>query len=196
MATGNKARPLGRRGERLRVAVLSATVDLLVREGFDATTVAAAAEAAGVHESSVYRRWGTRENLIREAVEHNSDTALPIPDTGRVDEDLRLYAASLVRFLNTPSAEVLLRLGAGRRTGADATESDRFWTLRLHRAAVIVDRAVARGELRADTRSRLLIEALSGTLFTRTLFAPGPLPDDLADPLVEQLLEGVRARPR
>jgi AcrR family transcriptional regulator len=80
----------------MRQAVLAATVELLSSQGLAGATVAAVARAAGVHETSVYRRWKTRENLILDALTTELDSALPIPDTGRVREDL-------LRFFTTPA---------------------------------------------------------------------------------------------
>ncbi|MEV0616281.1 TetR-like C-terminal domain-containing protein [Nonomuraea sp. NPDC050404] len=186
-------RPLGRRGEGFRSAVLSATVDLLVTEGVEATTVAAVSAAAGVHESSIYRRWGTWERLISEAVGHGTDEAVLMSDTGDVERDLRLYATSLLRFLTSPVGQALLRIGARPPSDPALTHASEFWDTRLRRASAIVGRAIDRGELRADCDPRLLIQTIIGTLTAKVLFYGDLAQDDAADRLVGQLLSGVRA---
>jgi AcrR family transcriptional regulator len=187
-------KPLGRRGERFRLAVLATTVELITAEGIEAVTVATVAAAAGVHESSIYRNFGTWENLVRKAVEQHTDNALAVPDTGSLDEDLRGYAASLVSFLADPAGEVLLRLGARPQStvNEDPAWRERFWQDRLDRACAMVARGIERGEVRPDCDPRLLVEALNGVLFAKVLFFQEPLHAGLVDELVEQLLRGVR----
>ncbi|MEU6389534.1 TetR/AcrR family transcriptional regulator [Streptomyces sp. NPDC046939] len=187
------APPLRRRGARMRSAVLAATVDVLVEHGLAGTTVGAVARAAGVHETSVYRRWGTRENLILEALTEQLDAAMPVPDTGRVHDDLTAYFGTLARLLATAEGEALLRLSAER----DETLPDHrlpYWSERLERGAVMVRRGIARGELLPGTDPGLVIEAISGALFTRALISGAPLDEDFAARLVALTLTGATPR--
>ncbi|MFC7886427.1 TetR/AcrR family transcriptional regulator [Streptomyces sp. NPDC057376] len=188
------APPLRRRGERMRRAVLTAAVDLLSTQGLAGATVGAVARAAGVHETSVYRRWGTRENLILDALTTELDSALPVPDTGRVRDDLLAFFSSLAGLLGTAQGRALLRLSAEH----DDTLEDRrgpYWSERLDRAVVMVRRGVERGELAADTDAGLLVEAVSGPLFVRVLLSGAPLDDALVRGLVGLALEGALPRP-
>ncbi|MFC7817183.1 TetR/AcrR family transcriptional regulator [Streptomyces sp. NPDC057367] len=188
------APPLRRRGERMRRAVLTAAVDLLSTRGLAGATVGAVARAAGVHETSVYRRWGTRENLILDALTTELDSALPVPDTGRVRDDLLAFFSSLARLLDTAQGRALLRLSVEH----DDTLQDRrgpYWSERLDRAVVMVRRGVGRGELTADTDAGLLVEAVSGPLFVRVLLSGAPLDDALVRGLVDLALEGALPRP-
>jgi AcrR family transcriptional regulator len=187
------APPLRRRGEPMRQAVLAAAVELLSRQGLAGATVAAVARAAGVHETSVYRRWGTRENLVFDALTTGLDSALPIPDTGRIRDDLLVFFSQLARLLATPEGQALLRLSVER----DDTLDDRrgpYWRDRLDRAVVMVRRGVERGELAPGTDAGLLIEAVSGPLFVRVLLSGAPLDEQLVAGLVELALDGARGR--
>jgi len=62
MSETTRRRP-GGRSARVRRAVLDATLELVNAHGLDGVTVAEVAERAGVHETSIYRRWRTREEL-------------------------------------------------------------------------------------------------------------------------------------
>lgn len=193
-SSDQNAPPLRRRGARMRSAVLAATVDVLTEHGLAGTTVGAVARAAGVHETSVYRRWGTRENLILEALAEQLDAAMPVPDTGHVQDDLTVYFGALARLLATAQGEALLRLSAER----DDTLPDHrlpYWTERLERGAVMVRRGVERGELAPGTDPGLVIEAISGALFTRALISGAPLDENLATRLVALTLTGALPRP-
>ncbi|MDT9686335.1 TetR-like C-terminal domain-containing protein [Streptomyces sp. TRM76323] len=178
----------------MRQAVLAATVDLLAAEGLAGATVAAVARAAGVHETSVYRRWKTRENLIHEALTSRLDATLPIPDTGDVREDLSRFFGALADLLSGPYGPALLRLSVER----DDTLDDRrrpYWTERLSRAAVMVRRGVDRGELAAATDPDLVIEAVSGPLFARVLLSDTPVDMPVVHRLIALALDGARPRP-
>jgi AcrR family transcriptional regulator len=147
-----------------------------------------------VHETSVYRRWGTRENLILDALTTELDSALPVPDTGRVRDDLLAFFSSLARLLDTAQGRALLRLSVEH----DDTLEDRrgpYWSERLDRAVVMVRRGIERGELAAGTDAGLLIESVSGPLFVRVLLSGAPLDDALVRGLVELALEGALPRP-
>ncbi|AJT69528.3 hypothetical protein T261_7931 [Streptomyces lydicus] len=191
--TGEKeAPPLRRRGERMRQAVLAATVDLLTSQGLAATTVGAVARAAGVHETSVYRRWKTRENLIFDALATHSDHALPTPDTGDVHADLTALFTALARYLATPAGTALLHLGTVR--GDDDLEDGRrsYWSTRLERAEALVRRGIDRGELAADADPHLVVEAITGPLLARVLLTGEPLEEPLVPRLVDLVLDGAR----
>jgi AcrR family transcriptional regulator len=175
----------------MRRAVLAATVDLLSAEGLRGATVGAVARAAGVHETSVYRRWKTRENLILDALTTELDTTLPIPDSGDVREDLTRFFLVLVRLLDSAQGRALLRLSVERDDMLDDCRTG-YWRDRLERAAVMVRRGVERGELAEGTDAGLVVEAISGPLFTRVLLSGAPLDETLVRGLVGLTLDGVR----
>lgn len=187
-----QAPPLRRRGERMRQAVMGATVDLLVSQGLAATTVASVARAAGVHETSVYRRWKTRENLIFDALAAHTEQALPDPDTGTVREDLYELFTALTSFFATPAGTALLLLGTVREEGALEEGRRAYWRARLERAEALVRRGIDRGELAAGTDPHLLVEAVTGPLLARILLTGEPLDAAVARRLVDLVLDGSR----
>ncbi|MFD7713798.1 TetR-like C-terminal domain-containing protein [Streptomyces sp. NPDC059785] len=177
----------------MRTAVLTAAVEILSTRGLAGTTVAAVARAAGVHETSVYRRWKTRENLIHDALTMELDAAVPVPDTGHVREDLLGFFTALAQLLGTAQGQALLHLSIER----DETLEDRrgpYWHDRLERGTVMVRRGIERGELAAGTDPGLLLEAVSGPLFARVLLSGAPLGGDLVTDLVTLALDGARPR--
>src|SRR3712207_1543584 len=82
----------GGRSARVRAAVLSATIDALVDVGYDGLSVEDVARRAGVHKTTVYRRWPTRAALVAEATRERSQQVIPVPDTGTLAGDLRQLA--------------------------------------------------------------------------------------------------------
>ena len=192
--TGGTAAPA------VRQAVLDATVEALVDHGMEKLTVAEVAARAGVQETSVYRRWGTRENLVTDTLLTYSQEQedVPVPDTGSVREDLVAFASSVAAYLSTPLGRALL--DAAVRTADDpglTRARAAFWDGRLDRAQVIVERAVARGELPETAGARLALEALLALLYARTLLVRAPLDvADLPRRAADLVLDGLRAAER
>lgn len=57
-----------RRSSDIDIKALAAARELLVEQGWDATTMVAIAERAGVGKPALYRRWPSRAHLVFEAV--------------------------------------------------------------------------------------------------------------------------------
>jgi len=95
--THPRQRP-GGRSERIRQAVLSAAAELVSADPAS-VTVAALARRSGVSEVTIYRRWGTADNVLLEAaVEHAKDRLL-IPLTRDVRADLTAWAKTIERAI-------------------------------------------------------------------------------------------------
>ena len=189
-------RRAGGRSARVREAVLDATVAAVIEHGPVALTVADVARRAGVHETSIYRRWGTRERLVVEALLQTSEQQLPIPDTGSLRADLSAFAESLRVYLETPIGRAGMgALATATNDPAILSARDDFWERRYEIARVMIDRAVARGELPAGTDPRLALEALIGPLHFRALVRREPIDSDLPDRLATLVATGIRALP-
>src|ERR1700744_3952658 len=99
----------GGRSARVREAVLEATLATLAEVGVEKLAIAEVARRADVHETSIYRRWKTRENLITDALLNYSEQHLPIPDTGSLRGDLTAFGAELATYLATPMGRALVQ---------------------------------------------------------------------------------------
>ncbi|MFJ1754957.1 TetR-like C-terminal domain-containing protein [Kitasatospora sp. NPDC088134] len=179
----------------MRRAVLDAAVRLLAEGGLEAATVAAVAAAAGVHETSVYRNWGTREELLREALADYADQAVPLPDTGSLREDLRQLLTALAAFLATPEGPALLRLSIAPPNADTRHNRDAYWADRLARAEQLLHRAVGRGEIRPGADLRAAVEALMSPLFARHLLLGEPVTPAYVDALVDLAVRGLAPGP-
>jgi AcrR family transcriptional regulator len=184
-----------RRGEHVRQAVLAAAFEELTAHGFDGATVAAVAQRSGVHETTVYRRWATRENLFVAALLERSADAIPAPDTGSTRGDLLAVVREVVGYAASPAGMALLRAAL---LPVDDTYSDArkdFWAHRLDALSPVITRGIDRGELRPDTDARLLLEMLVAPIHGRLLLTGEPVDDGLAVKLVELALNGAAAAP-
>jgi AcrR family transcriptional regulator len=153
------------------------------------------ARRCGVHETTIYRRWVTRENLFVDAMLARSADAIPAPDTGSTRGDLLAIAHAVIAYLTSPGGSALLHATL-LRVDDDYTEARQaFWSGRFAALANVVERGVASGDLRAGTDARLLLEMLVAPLHGRLLLTGEPIHDDLPERLVDLLLDGAAAHP-
>jgi AcrR family transcriptional regulator len=183
-----------RRGEHVRRTVLSAAFDELVANGFDGATVAGVAKRSGVHETTVYRRWFTRENLLVAALLDRSADAIPTPDTGSTRGDLLAIVRRVIAYMRSPVGAAVLRAAMLPVADAYADAREAFWAQRLDALSPVVMRGIERGDLRANTDARLLLETLVTPIHGRLLLTGERVDDDLAERLVDQVLTGVASR--
>jgi AcrR family transcriptional regulator len=174
----------------VRRDVLAATLHILLEQGLDAATIPAIAERAGVHHTSIYRRWNDRGALIREAALSAVDAAAPVPDTGNLRSDLIAGLDEVRKLLSSPLGAVLLDVARSRDDELDELRRT-YWGARLDHCAAIVERAVARGEIAPATDHRLLFELLIGPIHARTLLSPDTLDDVKTATIVDAVLNGV-----
>jgi AcrR family transcriptional regulator len=185
-----------RRGEHVRQTVLAAAFDELVANGFDGATVAGVAKRSGVHETTVYRRWTTRENLLVAALLERSADAIPAPDTGSIKGDLLAILREVLAYVGSPAGTGILRAATLPVDHAYDDVREAFWAQRLDALAPVVARGIQRGELRAGTDGRLLLEMLIAPIHGRLLLTGEPVGGDLAKRLVDIALNGAAATPR
>jgi AcrR family transcriptional regulator len=170
------ARP-GGRTERTRLAVLNATLTELAERGYAALTVEGVAERSGVHKTTVYRRWGSAEGLVAAALAMGTENDWQAPDTGTFVGDLTELAAELVHyftqpaFLALPTASILSAFLSTR--AADALRE--FYVDRHERSAVIVRRAIERGEVPAGTDEVEVIRFACAPIFYRLFISREPV---------------------
>jgi AcrR family transcriptional regulator len=196
LVTDDVRRRPGGRSARIAQAVADATLAVMAEKGFADFTVTDVAVRAGVHETSIYRRWGNRENLIADTLLAYSESLIPVPDTGSIRTDLRELLAAVTDYLASPVGKAMSHALAfsGDETRWEMVRSD-FWGTRLQLARAIVDRAIERREVPADTDARLLLETLVAPLQFRVLVTREAIDGDLSDRLTDLVLDGILPRP-
>jgi AcrR family transcriptional regulator len=192
MRVGTK-RPGGRSADNL-ARILAATADLLVEKGYGRLSTEEVAERAGVHRSTVHRRFPTRAELVAHMMTSLAAERVPVHDTGRLEDDLLAFARAVRGATADPIAGALTR--AVVTEGGDRTElgavSAAFWAQRWEAAGEIVRRAIVRGELPGTTDHRLLIELVVAPIQFRTFITGDPVTDDLLAHIVTTVVRGAR----
>lgn len=163
--------------------------------GYGAFSFESVAERAGVHKTTVYRRWGNKENLILEAMLEQGREHVPIPDTGSLQADLLEFGKAVAANVRAPGVEATARTVAsiGDRDSPLAEASRHFWRTRLGLASEIVERAIARGEIPPQDDPELVVEAISAAIYFRLLVRGENLDSKFVESLAELIAAGTKA---
>lgn len=193
--TATEPQTIGR-GPKVRAAVLAATLAELVETGYADLTVDNIASRAGVHKTTIYRRWKDREALVVDALTDHVATDIPIPHTDTVESDLLALAKSLVALLNSPADRALTAamFSDAARVPRIAEVKRQFFEDRFRRAEPVITRAIQRGELPADTNPTELLKALIAPIYLRVLITAEPIDDAVAEQATHIALAAARAQ--
>ncbi|AHH20046.1 transcriptional regulator, TetR family [Nocardia nova SH22a] len=186
----------GGRSARVRDAVHQAVLDVVVELGIDKAGIPEISRRANVRNSSIYRRWGTRENLIVDALLAASERMLRVPDTGSLHGDLSAFASELIDYLNTPLGDGLTRtLASFPESEETRSARETFWASRFQEILPMLTRATERGELPPDTDGRALIELLIAPIHFRHLLTREPTDHELASRLATTAIQAMQTVP-
>ncbi|WUL62445.1 TetR/AcrR family transcriptional regulator [Streptomyces sp. NBC_00344] len=185
----------GGRTAKVRAAVLAATQEALVGQGFQDLTMDRVAAAAGVGKTTVYRRWGSPIGLVTDLLRDMAEQSVPAADTGTVEGDLRANANLVLETLTDPRMGPVFRavIAAATCDTQCAIALNGFYAARVRAWTPCVERAVARGELPADTVAAEVIRAVSSPLYYRFAISHEPLRTADADRAATAALAAARA---
>jgi AcrR family transcriptional regulator len=183
----NKAKRPGGRSSRVRSKVLESAFRLLAEKGPAGFSVGEVAARAGVNETSIYRRWGTKSGLALDACLDFAAQRLPLPDTGALRSDLILLLQRVSHLLQSPEGKAMLAMSFALEPESMDIRKD-YWRVRLSAAASLVERGVARGEIASAADGEQLIEALIAPFFFRALVSLQPLDDWPVEQMVDRML--------
>ncbi len=177
-------RPRGRpRSDEIHQAILDAAQDLLVEEGFTRLRLEHVAARAGVGKGTIYRRWASKEALTLELLLGLAGPHLDIADVGNTQAELLAAARNpLAAITGTPWGPVvraMLSQIAGNPSIGDPFKAAVVARRRAEVAGVI-ERGIARGDLRPDADASIATELLVGPVYFRLVFG-GMLSVDFAE---------------
>ncbi|MCP3819666.1 TetR/AcrR family transcriptional regulator [Streptomyces sp. A3M-1-3] len=182
------------RDSRVDEAILTATRALLAQAGYAGLTMDAVAERAGIGKAAIYRRYATKQEMVFAAAVHAPDLPDP-PDTGSLEGDLAALVQEIVEHLSAPAAtNAVLGLVADIGTSAElaARFHETFVVREQEGITRLLERAVARGELKAVPDVNLVHALVSGPVFT-TLYLQHRAPHGLSAHLGRVVAAGLAA---
>jgi AcrR family transcriptional regulator len=183
-----------RRGVALERAIHDAVLEELVEVGYLSFTIESVASRARTGKASIYRRWSTKQQLVVDAI------------CGKFGETFDLLDPPLNATVSTRDAllqvarrmaEVVSDAGEAFRAAACEISRDSELATALEervacpkREAMVdlLQRGVARGEVRADAATELHAEVLPAMITSRLIVQNRGVPDDYLERLVDEIL--------
>jgi AcrR family transcriptional regulator len=172
-ATTRRSRITPEREAELYEAVL----DLLREVGYDSLTMDAVATRTRSSKATLYRQWGGKAELVARAIRHHKPVDPAAIDTGSLRGDFQALAQAPGRL---PDGTGLRADASPRHGGAHEPRAAGRPPRMADRAgaggdASVVQRAVDRGEVRADNPAiEYLMHMIIGAFAARTLIDEQP----------------------
>jgi AcrR family transcriptional regulator len=177
----------------VRAAAIEATLGELAEGGYSALSLDRVATRAGVHKTTLYRRWGTREELVLEAMLERAGEHISVPDTGSLRQDLLGLARTAAANASSPEVAAMARAvtASAPHDSRLAAANRRFWAERLALDGAIVERAIERGEVAPGADPGPVIESVLGPIHLRLLLTGEPVDPSFLEGIVDVVVRGV-----
>jgi AcrR family transcriptional regulator len=187
-------RAMGRpRDARADRAILEATRDLIAELGVYEFRTEDVAARAGVGKGAIYRRYGSKDELVTAVIAGLVSGEIAVPNSGSTREDLLALMREAVALYRGPLAGRLMPnlIGAmAQKPQLAKTVREGFLASRRAALGEVLRRGVERGDLRADLDLELALDVLGGPLFYRLLVTGGPIDERLAEGVADLMLRG------
>lgn len=184
---------VGGRSARVVATVLHTTLEVLGSEGYGGLRIEDVAARAGVNKTTIYRRWPSRADLVVAAL-----TELAAPPhgvaTGQLEEDLLAMFLTATTLRSTPAGRGVVRALIAERGDP---EVDRICGVLRDRhrapARMLLEQARRRGELPRRVDLDLLLDVLTGSIYSRLRECPHPLEPAWVRSVIRLVLAGASA---
>jgi AcrR family transcriptional regulator len=200
-ASCGEAKSLGRkRDPQLDETFLAATLDVLAEKGFDAMTVDMVAAQAKSGKASLYRRWASKPELVRDALifmSRGSVETTQLPDTGSLRSDLLAILKPYSAEHNARKLRILTNLGSfqtAHKAFSDEAIHGIFkpW---VEMNQKIFYRAQERGEIARDADIDLACEIISSSTYFKTSVEGTGFPRAYYERLLDHMILPAFQRP-
>jgi AcrR family transcriptional regulator len=191
-ATLRRGRP---RSDQAHRAILDAARELLIEEGFTRLRLEHVASRAGVGKATIYRRWSSKEALALELLMELAAPHIAVEETGDTREELLAAMTNAMRAVAaTPFGPVIRALLSQIATNPKLGDPFRATVVQARRSEVarVLERGIARGDLRPDADASVATELLVGPVYFRLMFG-GDLDQEFAERVVQAVLDGFAA---
>ena len=188
-----------RRGAALEDAILAAAYTELSTVGYRAFSVEGVAARARTGKASIYRRWPTKQELVLDALLE----ALPAPSECGIDIDLavvgdsvttvallRRIAVTIAGVLNSPAGDAMraIKCEAFSDPELARTVDERFQAPRRAALVQILQRGVARGEVRPEAATPMIADVLPAVIAHRVILMREPVTEADISAIIDAIL--------
>lgn len=184
-----------RRGEALEGAIFDAVVDELADLGYAAFTIESVAARAHTGKACIYRRWPTKQELVIAAFCAKAGEAFDLVGTSltarTTTRDALVQIGQRICVLVSGGVGEALR-AVGYETSRDAKLAAaldaRVGCPKREALLGVLQRGVARGEVRPEAAGELFAEVLPAMLLTRLIIQGLPVSDDHVVRIVDDIV--------
>lgn len=192
-----KSTGIRRRGATLESTILDAGWEQLLEGGYQRFTIDAVAARSEAARSVLYRRWPSRVDLLKAVIRRRGEIdPIPVPDTGTLRGDVLAILTELNDRRSRIFGLIAARMGAYYDEIGGSPQELRKWFLADGPTGmdVIVERAVARGELARRPSGRIM--ALPADLVRHELFMTlAPAAPEVITEIVDEIFMPLVASP-
>ncbi|MCV7168419.1 TetR/AcrR family transcriptional regulator [Mycobacterium manitobense] len=178
-------------------SITEAVLDELADLGYARLSMEAVAKRAGVGKSALYRRWSSKQEMALAVLAEFSIDQAAAPDTGSLRGDLRESLDAVARWLSHPRfSRILPDLVAEMARNPELSDlvEGMIGRPRRDRGAVMLQRAMRRGELAPDTDLDIALDLIGAPVYWRLTVRDADAEPGYLDKLVDMLVRAL-ARP-
>lgn len=182
----SKKRKRGR-PEQVSEVVFNATGELLSEIAIQSLSFELLAERAGVHKTTLYRRWGKPANLIAEFLKWVSTKRVPMPDTGTLEGDIKAFVKLYATHFNSDLGKTINRILIDNQASASEELADWVkihYEYQLKSYTDLAKRALDRGEINRIADFLFATELIVGPMLLRSTLSGFEIDDAAEDKLV------------
>jgi AcrR family transcriptional regulator len=150
------------------------------------------ATRAGVGKATIYRRWASKEALAEDLLTQLAGPHIAIAETGNTRDELLAAVSNPMRAVSeTDFGPVIRALLSQIASNPSIGDPFRATVVGARRAEIakVINRGIARGDLRADADAGVATELLVGPVYFRLMFG-GVLDLDFAERVVDSVMRG------
>ena len=153
-------------------AILDAALALVAEVGFERMTMESIASRAKASKATIYRRWASKLELVVDAMDrYAGDTSEEPEDTGSVEADLLALVRLVTHQISGFDGHLILGLAQAALSspGLCAALEEQMGPSKLPMPKIVIDRAVARGELPVGADPMLFNEIIPSVVIMRLI---------------------------
>src|SRR3954447_2537243 len=183
--------PSAKPKSRTETAILDATRELLAESGVHGLTMEGVAIRAGVAKTTIYRRWRSKDELALAVLIDMVEQVVETPELDDTRAELIAFVDGAVMILgSTLMGRVMQGIVSelAANPGLAAAFRERVVSLRVAEVRRLVERGIARGDLRPDADYELAHELLFGPVYYPLLLSGEPVSEDHGERVVDAVL--------
>ncbi len=198
-ACSSSEAPQRRRGAALEDAILDAAWEELTEAGYAAFSVENVAARARTGKASIYRRWPAKAQLVMDALGARlpppadvglCPSAAQLDDTVTTADALRMVGNAIAAIMTSPAGRAVraVKLEAATDPELARLVDDQFQAPRREALLRLLERGIARGEVRPGAATPEVADVLPAVLMHRVLMQQEPVHESHIQDVIETVL--------